>query len=439
MVSPRVSKVFRQGLVGVLLFCGFEARAEDVVVFDNPEFVDTTSRKDSAESDNVQTTLELIGHRVTTFTDTDAIGLSGALVQARIAVIPELERAGLAEVLTDQARAEIAGFVADGGTLVVHGTSDRRAVDFLNAVFGWSLRSGAVGQSVRGEDAVGTQYDSAPPELAPNRRIRGLDRLSLPTNALALYVNRSRAPVVELRRGAGRVVYLGWDWYAAVPRGDQDGGWIEVLAAATNAPGGCAAGNGGDIDNDGIPDACDPDDGCMDIDGQREVSSGSTLTLTDHAGGAYHEMVFSGTFRLPIGTTFSTLDPRKTPFAFVLVGINGTLRLGHVFYQSSYNGNGSAGWRRTSRGDKWVFTDSTGNARDGFISAAVRDLSHIEPGRVRFRVTARGGDYPVSRGGEAMKVLLVVGNASIGECGEGRYSRDDCTLIQSQTQLMCRL
>jgi hypothetical protein len=123
----------------------------------------------------------------------------------------------------------------------------------------------------------------------------------------------------------------------------------------------------------------------------------------------------------------------------VLVGVNGTLRLGHVFSQSTYSGNGSAGWRRSSRGDKWVFVDTTGRARDGFTSAVVRDLSHIEPGRVRFRVAARGGAYPVSRSGEALKVLLVVGNASIGECGEGRYSRDDCTLIQSQSQLMCRL
>ena len=439
MVSPERRRALSRALCSALLLVSLEARAEDVAVFDNPLFVDTTSRKDSAESDNVQTTLELIGHRVTTFTDTDAIGLNGALVRVRTAVIPELERADLAEVLSDQARAEINGFVVDGGTLIVHGTSDRRAVNLLNAVFGWSLRAGVVGQSVRGEDAIGTQYDSGPAELAPNRRIRGLDRLSLPPNALALYVNRSRAPVVELRRGAGRVVYLGWDWYAAVPRGAQDGGWVDVLAAATNAPGGCAAGNGGDIDNDGIPDACDPDDGCMDIDGRREVSSGSTLSLTDWDDGAYHQLLFSGTFRLPIGTTFDTLDPRKTPFAFVLVGINGTLRLGHVFYQSSYNGNGTAGWRRSSRGDKWVFTDSTGNARDGFVSAAVRDLSHIEPGRVRFKVTAIGGDYPVTRGGEAMKVLLVVGNASIGECGEGRFSRDDCGLIQSQTQLMCRL
>jgi hypothetical protein len=341
--------------------------------------------------------------------------------------------------LSEQARAEIAGFVVDGGTLVVHGSSDRRAVSFLNAVFGWSLRSGAVGQSQQSEEVAGTRYETAPKTLSANKRIRGLDRLSLPDNAVALYVNRSRAPVVELPRGAGRVIYLGWDWYAAVPRGPQDGGWIDVLAAATNAPGGCAAGNGGDIDNDGIPDACDPDDGCMDIDGRREVSSGSTLVLSEYADGAYHDLEFSGTFRLPTGTTVPSLDPRSTPFAFVLVGVNGTLRLGHVFSQSTYSGNGSAGWRRSSRGDKWVFVDTTGRARDGFTSAVVRDLSHIEPGRVRFRVAARGGAYPVSRSGEALKVLLVVGNASIGECGEGRYSRDDCTLIQSQSQLMCRL
>ena len=413
--------------------------AAEVVVFDNASFVDTTSRKDSAESDNVQTTLELLGHSVTPFTETDPLGLRAALVSARIAVIPELERGDLAEALSDQARVEIAGFVANGGRLVVHGTADRRAVNLLNTVFGWSLRAGVVGPSERGIDAAGSPYESASPTLAANARTRGLDRIFLPSRALAMYVNRSRAPVVELPFGSGRVIYLGWDWYAAVPRGDQDGGWISVLAAATNAPGGCAGGNTGDIDNDGIPDACDPDDGCEDIDGRRNVSNGSWIELTKFANGAYHELEFSGTFRLPTGTTFASLDPRNLPFAFVLVGINGNLRLAHVFAQSTYEGAGSAGWRLGGRADKWIFSDTTGHARDGFISAVVRDLSHIGPGRVRFRVVARGGDYPVSRSGEALKVLLVVGNSSIGECAEGRYARDDCTLIQGQSTLQCRL
>ena len=235
-------------------------------------------------------------------------------------------------------------------------------------------------------------------------------------------------------------MYLGWDWYAAVPRGDQDGGWIDVLAAATNAPGGCAAGNGGDIDNDGIPDACDPDDGCMDIDGRREVSSGSTLTLTDHATARTTSSSSAERSGCPSAPRSRSLDPRNTPFAFVLVGINGTLRLGHVFSQSSVQRHGQ---RRleTKQPRRQVGVHRHDRATRATASSApsVRDLSSIEPGRVRFRVTARGGDYPVSRGGEALKVLLVVGNASIGECGEGRYSRDDCTLIQSQSQLMCRL
>ncbi len=439
MYAPRLVRTFSLLALAALLTTCDAALGAEVAVFDNVSFVDTTSRKDSAESDNVQTTLELLGHSVTPFTDIDPIGLRSALVSTRIAVIPELERGDLAEALSEQARAELAEFVADGGKLVIHGTSDRRATDLLNATFGWSLRAGVVGTSARGADAAGTPYESASATVGANARTRGLDRLTLPAGALAMYVNRSRAPVVELRYGGGRVIYLGWDWYAAVPRGDQDGGWISVLAAATNAPGGCAGGNTGDIDGDGIADACDPDDGCEDIDGRRNVSNGSWIALTDYSNGAYHELEFSGTFRLPIGTTYESLDPRNIPFAFVLVGINGNLRVAHVFDQSRYDGNGSAGWRLAAKGLKWVFSDTTGHARDGFVSATLRDLSHIEPGRVRFRVTARGGDYPVSRSGEALKVLLVVGNSSIGECAEGRYARDDCTLIQGQSELMCRL
>jgi hypothetical protein len=434
----RLTQGFQVALLAAL-FSLDPAHAAEVAVFDNASFVDTTSRKDSAESDNVQTTLELLGHSVTPFTEIDAIGLRSAIVGKRAVVIPELERGDLGAALSEQSRTEFAGYVADGGILIVHGTSDRRATNFLNLTFGWSLSAGVVGPSQRGEDATGSPYESAPTTLEANARTRGLYRLTLPPRALAMYVNRSRAPVVELPFGGGRVIYLGWDWYAAVPRGDQDGGWISVLAAATNAPGGCAGGNTGDIDGDGIPDACDPDDGCEDIDGRRRISNGSWVTLRDHAGGSYHELEFSGTFLLPIGTTYASLDPHNLPFAFVMVGINGNFRVAHVFDQSRYEGAGSAGWRLGGRGQRWIFADTTGHARDGFISAVVRDLSHVEPGRVRLRVLARGGDYPVSRSGEALKVLLVVGNSSIGECAEGRYARDDCVLMQGQSQLMCRL
>jgi len=33
--------------------------------------------------------------------------------------------------------------------------------------------------------------------------------------------------------GRGKIVFLAWDWYDGVPIGSQDGGWLEILEAAT--------------------------------------------------------------------------------------------------------------------------------------------------------------------------------------------------------------
>src|SRR5262249_55922609 len=32
--------------------------------------------------------------------------------------------------------------------------------------------------------------------------------------------------------GSGKIIFLGWNWYDAVPLGRQDGGWLTVLSSA---------------------------------------------------------------------------------------------------------------------------------------------------------------------------------------------------------------
>jgi hypothetical protein len=31
----------------------------------------------------------------------------------------------------------------------------------------------------------------------------------------------------------GAIIVIGWDWFNAVPRGGNDGGWVDVLGRAT--------------------------------------------------------------------------------------------------------------------------------------------------------------------------------------------------------------
>jgi hypothetical protein len=38
--------------------------------------------------------------------------------------------------------------------------------------------------------------------------------------------------VARIPYGAGKIIYLGWDWYNAAPRGTQDEGWRFVLDRA---------------------------------------------------------------------------------------------------------------------------------------------------------------------------------------------------------------
>jgi hypothetical protein len=126
----------------------------------------------------------------------------------------------------------VRNFVLRGGDLIVHGTSDQRAPNLLNALFGWQLTSGAVGNATIGPDAGGTPFAGAPERILANQRTRGLDLTSLPAGAQVMYVNRTRAPVVQFIQGSGRVLFLGWDWYQAAPLGDKDGGWLRLLVAA---------------------------------------------------------------------------------------------------------------------------------------------------------------------------------------------------------------
>ena len=415
-------------------------QAARVAVFDNANYVDTTSRNDGAESDSIQASLAWLGHRVSLITETEAAALQSAIGSASALVIPELENRDLASALSDAALGVVRNFVLRGGDLIVHGTSDQRAPNLLNALFGWQLTSGAVGNATIGPDAGGTPFAGAPERILANQRTRGLDLTSLPDGAQVMYVNRTRAPVVQFIQGSGRVLFLGWDWYQAAPRGDKDGGWLRLLVAAIGDEAPCRDEGGVDRDGNGVIDSCageDEEEGCASIDGRRQVARGSWIELANLRPDGYRTIFFNGTFKLPGGTSFGDLDPRRDPFVFSVLDADGKPRVAQTFPAVGAGHNGGVGWRFNVRDAKWVFDDPSGNSANGFVRVVAKDLSSTHPGRVRFRAIGEGGTYPVKPVDVPMSIVIVVGDAELGECAEGTYSADQCVIDKHSRTLTC--
>jgi len=276
-----------------LLILAAAAPAAEVVVFDNPSYVDS-GNSSSSESDNVQASLVALGHTVTTFTGITDGDFTAALAGKDVLVIPETENGNLAPALSPAARAVIANFVAAGGGLVKHGhrTSDE---DVLDAVFGFSISTATTSTTTSSltAAAAGTAFAGGPATLPANNATSALVTASLPPGALAIYESAHGATVARMNHGSGRIVFLAWDWFDAAPVGSQDGGWLSALEAAVEEVGVCAQspadgdGDGvcdladncpaapnpsqSDCDGDLIGDACDPDTADVDGDGVNDA------------------------------------------------------------------------------------------------------------------------------------------------------------------------
>jgi hypothetical protein len=209
-------------------------RTPPIAVFDNPLFVDTDDSIGS-ESDNLQASLAELSppRRASAVTDIDPAGLAAALSGREVLVIPELEIGDLAASLVPEAVAVLQSFVANGGGLVIHGSF--YAPSLLSTVFGFSVTQVYDAASAQRQAAAGgTACAAGPLELPWNDGTSFAVVGSLPPGALTLYGQETTpgAPagaVVLIPYGAGHIAFLGWDWFDAVPRGSQDGGWLEVL------------------------------------------------------------------------------------------------------------------------------------------------------------------------------------------------------------------
>jgi uncharacterized repeat protein (TIGR01451 family) len=198
----------------------------NLAVFDDPAFVDSDGGS-GAESDNVQASLATLGFDVLPVTDL-ATGMTRPAL-----VIPEQERGILAAALDSAATAALSNYVHAGGTLVVHGGTPRAGL-LLNAVFGFALTEFGAGASAydRTPQAAGTRFADDPATAPNNGGSSALLTSSLPPGSLSLYEASGESIVALTRVGQGTVVFLGWDWFDAVPVGFQDGGWLALLQSA---------------------------------------------------------------------------------------------------------------------------------------------------------------------------------------------------------------
>lgn len=208
-----------------------EVAAVQVLVFDDPAYVDTESAPPEAEADNIAAAIEALGHTVTLQPSaTDLV--TQDLTPFQVVVIPELSIAGF-DLVQTPVEGNLRNFVDGGGRLIVHGTANHLSV--LNDVFQFGVSDGAANVATTASPALNdTLFQTGPVDLPSNNGTRALAIDSLPGEAIPVYANGNDASVVLFPYGNGEVVFLGWDWYDSDPPNlnGQDGGWYTVLALA---------------------------------------------------------------------------------------------------------------------------------------------------------------------------------------------------------------
>ena len=111
----------------------------------------------------------------------------------------------------------------------------RLHLTFLNELLGSSLTGSPVGAGNvfnRAAAADGTTFADDLASLMANNDTLTLDTGSLPPGSSSLYHANGRTLVASFNQGAGKIVFLGWDWNDAQPAGTQLGGWANVMESA---------------------------------------------------------------------------------------------------------------------------------------------------------------------------------------------------------------
>ncbi len=187
----------------------------------------------TAEGNGVQRALAAAGHTVTTFAGTSTDAWMNATKGVDVLVIPELGKTAGAPPLSPGAMFFVKNFVSNGGTLIVDGGSNgAHSTELIDALFDQALvQVASTAASTPTASVAGTTYEGGDSSLPDNSDTGALGHASLPTFAESFYNNLAGdLTVAGFQYGQGQVIWLGWDWFDALPPpGNYDGGWNDTL------------------------------------------------------------------------------------------------------------------------------------------------------------------------------------------------------------------
>eukprot|EP00616_Rhizochromulina_sp_CCMP1243_P018477 CAMPEP_0118998272 /NCGR_PEP_ID=MMETSP1173-20130426/62989_1 /TAXON_ID=1034831 /ORGANISM="Rhizochromulina marina cf, Strain CCMP1243" /LENGTH=597 /DNA_ID=CAMNT_0006949759 /DNA_START=9 /DNA_END=1802 /DNA_ORIENTATION=- len=197
----------------------------DALVFVNPSYVDA-----DGEAENLRGSLSLEG---ISYGTTSALSPpdSGALV------IPELEIAAITPSAGEISALQ--AFVTGGGTFLICGDYSGRAASLINTLFGTSLSyyssstSGSASITSEGSTSADSPFTEGPGSVPGLNAVYKLSTSSVESSSFVnAYGTSTESWVCYGYYGAGRIVYLGYDWYAT----SSNSAWNQVLSAGLTGP-----------------------------------------------------------------------------------------------------------------------------------------------------------------------------------------------------------
>lgn len=194
-----------------------------------------------------------------------------------------------------------------------------------------------------------------------------------------------------------------------------------------------ATANPGQEDGDGDleGDVCDP---CTNVGGSQTVDLKAKLLIKKVGDGQDgNELVqLKGEFLLPVGSEFSTIDPLTNGILVILFSADGEIIVETVV-------PGVEGWSQNGKATQYTFRDKMRPAaNNGIRKVVIKDRSNKEPNRVSVKVVSTDATVPVFVDSPPLQAVVVLGDESIGECGETDFTPSQCGFNNSGSTLICK-
>lgn len=206
-----------------------------VALFIDPVYVNYEPSSYDAEASNMEAGLAAMDGVTTETCTVDDI--ETVIAGKNVFVLPEQESRPIAPDIDADGLALIYDFVHNKGGEFIMSRPSTAALEIVNDAFGYSLVSVAspTGTMALTAAADGTPFEGGAASLPDLSATDLVAAESLPAGAKVIYADdNGDAAVVVIKNGSGNIILLGWDWFDAMPVGEEDGGWLAVFEAAVN-------------------------------------------------------------------------------------------------------------------------------------------------------------------------------------------------------------